>query len=180
MTFMLYSGGTTGNAKGITHLAHDFVLIPERHGTFWEYKTDDICFATSKKYFTHGLWPGVLMPLYHEATSVINREAPTAENVVSVIEKEKPSVLITVPTVVKNILAYVEQSERVPDFSSLRMAITASEKMPPEVFEKFYKFFNLELMDSIGSAEVTYEWIANRPKEFRRGAALESRCLVWK
>jgi benzoate-CoA ligase len=65
VTYMFYSGGTTGRAKGITHLAQDFVLIPERHGAYWEYSADDICFATSKKYFTHGLWPGVLMPLYH-------------------------------------------------------------------------------------------------------------------
>jgi benzoate-CoA ligase len=72
--------------------------------------------------------------------------------------------------VVKNILAYVEQVDKTPDFSSLRMAISASEKMPPEIFEKWYKHFNLEIMDSIGSAEVTYEWIANRPKEFKRGS----------
>ncbi len=25
-------------------------------------------------------------------------------------------------------------------------------------------------MDSIGSSEITYEWIANRPSEFRRGS----------
>jgi benzoate-CoA ligase len=170
VTYMFYSGGTTGRAKGITHLAQDFVLIPERHGAYWEYSADDICFATSKKYFTHGLWPGVLMPLYHGATSVISREPPTAENVVSTIEQDKPTALITVPTVVKNILAYVEQVDKTPDFSSLRMAISASEKMPPEIFEKWYKHFNLEIMDSIGSAEVTYEWIANRPKEFKRGS----------
>ncbi len=51
VTYMFYSGGTTGTAKGITHLAHDFMLVPERHGRFWEYRPDDVVFATSKKYF---------------------------------------------------------------------------------------------------------------------------------
>jgi benzoate-CoA ligase len=37
VTYMFFSGGTTGTAKGITHLAHDFVLVPERHGRFWQY-----------------------------------------------------------------------------------------------------------------------------------------------
>src|SRR5690606_13210537 len=37
IAYMLYSGSTTGPAKGVTHLAHDFVLVPERQGAFWEY-----------------------------------------------------------------------------------------------------------------------------------------------
>jgi benzoate-CoA ligase len=57
VTYMFFSGGTTGTAKGITHLAHDFVLIPQRQGRFWEYRESDVVFATSKKYFTHGLCP---------------------------------------------------------------------------------------------------------------------------
>jgi benzoate-CoA ligase len=61
VTYMFFSGGTTGTAKGITHLAHDFVLIPQRQGRFWEYRESDVVFATSKKYFTHGLWPGLLI-----------------------------------------------------------------------------------------------------------------------
>jgi benzoate-CoA ligase len=42
--------------------------VPERHGRFWQYGETDVVFATSKKYFTHGLWPGLLMPLYWGAT----------------------------------------------------------------------------------------------------------------
>ena len=56
------------------------------------------------------------------------------------------------------------------DFSSLSLVTSASEKMPPEIFEQFEKLFSLEILDSIGSSEITYEWIANRPKEFRRGS----------
>lgn len=169
VAYMFYSGGTTGAAKGITHLAHDFCLVPERHGTFMEYGPDDIVHATSKKYFTHGIWPAVLIPFYYGATSVISRLPPTAENVVDIIEKTKPNKFITVPTIIKNLLLFAEQ-ERAPDFSSLELVTSASEKMPPEVFEKFEELFGLEIHDSIGSSEITYEWIANRPKEYRRGS----------
>jgi benzoate-CoA ligase len=169
VTYMFYSGGTTGAAKGITHLAHDFYLVPERHGTFMDYRPDDVVHATSKKYFTHGIWPAVLIPFYLGATSVISRLPPTAENVVAVVERSKPTKLITVPTIIKTLLLFAEQ-ERVPDFSSLEMVTSASEKMPPEVFEQFHKLFGLEILDSIGSSEITYEWIANRPSDFRRGS----------
>ncbi|MDA1325832.1 MAG: benzoate-CoA ligase family protein [Proteobacteria bacterium] len=169
VTYMFYSGGTTGAAKGITHLAHDFFLVPERHGSFLDYRPDDVVHATSKKYFTHGIWPAVLIPFYLGATSVISRLPPTAENVVAVVERARPTKLITVPTIIKTLLLFAEQ-ERVPDFSSLEVVTSASEKMPPEVFEQFHKLFGLEVLDSIGSSEITYEWIANRPSDFRRGS----------
>ncbi|MHA1109363.1 MAG: AMP-binding protein, partial [Alphaproteobacteria bacterium] len=170
VTYMFYSGGTTGTAKGITHLAHDFIIVPERHGALWEYSADDVVYATSKKYFTHGIWPGLLIPFYWGAVSVISRLPPSPENVVEIVERTRATMLITVPTIVKNLLLHVEQADRSFDFSSLRLAITASEKMPPEIFESFQRLMGVELMDSIGSSEITYEWIANRPKEFRRGS----------
>ena len=170
VAYMFYSGGTTGTAKGITHLAHDFCLIPERHGAFWEYKQSDIVHATSKKYFTHGLWPGLLIPFYWGAVSVISRLPPSPENVIGIVERTRATKLITVPTIVKNVMLHVEQSGAAPDFSSVELVMSASEKMPPEIFERFHDIFGLELMDSIGSSEVTYEWISNRPREYRRGS----------
>lgn len=170
IAYMFYSGGTTGTAKGITHLAHDFALIPERQGAFWEYSADDVVHATSKKYFTHGLWPGVLIPFYWGATSVISREPPLPEKVLDIVEGRAVTKLITVPTIVKNVMLHVDESGRKPDAPSLELVITASEKMPPEIFEKFREQFGVELHDSIGSSEITYEWIANRAKEYRRGS----------
>jgi benzoate-CoA ligase len=170
VTYMFYSGGTTGAAKGITHLAHDFVIIPERQGAFWEYSSQDVVHATSKAYFTHGLWPGILIPLYWGATSVISRPPPAPETVFRIVERNRVSKLITVPTLIKNMIAHVDAGGDKPDLSSVAMVASASEKMPPEVFERFDALFGLEILDSIGSSEVTYEWIANRPKDFKRGS----------
>lgn len=170
IAYMFYSGGTTGAAKGITHLAHDFAIVPERHGAFWEYGPDDIVHATSKAYFTHGLWPGILIPLYWGAKSVISRLPPTPENVFGIVAAEKVTKLITVPTIIKNMTAYAEDSDQMPDMRSVSLVVSASEKMPPEVFERFDTLFGLEILDSIGSSEITYEWIANRLKDFKRGS----------
>jgi benzoate-CoA ligase len=170
LTYMFYSGGTTGTAKGITHLAHDFVLIPERQGRFWEYTAKDVVFATSKKYFTHGLWPGVLIPLYWGATVVLDRRPPTPDVVLATLNERKVSKLITVPTVLKNLIEVLMRAGEPSRFPSLRLVISASEKMPPEMFERFYEITSVEIFDSIGSSEITYEWIANRPKAFKRGS----------
>ena len=170
VTYMFYSGGTTGTAKGITHLAHDFVLVPERHGRFWEYASSDVVFATSKKYFTHGLWPGLLIPLYWGATVVLERRPPTPDVVLAALHAHNVSKLVTVPTVLKNMIEHVNQTKEATSFPALNFVVSASEKMPPELFERFHKMFGVELCDSIGSSEITYEWIASQPKTFKRGS----------
>jgi benzoate-CoA ligase len=170
LTYMFYSGGTTGTAKGITHLAHDFVLIPHRQGAFWEYGAGDVVFATSKKYFTHGLWPGVLIPLYWGGTAVIDRRPPTPDVILATLRDHAVTKLITVPTVLKNVIEHLTKSSTAEKFPRLKLVISASEKMPPEMFERFQSLTGVELFDSIGSSEITYEWIANRPKEFKRGS----------
>jgi len=170
VAYMFYSGGTTGTAKGITHLAHDFLLVPRRQGAFWEYAADDVVFATSKKYFTHGLWPGVLIPLAFGATVVLDRRPPTPDVVLATLRAQAVTKLITVPTVLKNIIEHLTKSGEPARFPRLKLVISASEKMPPEMFERFHQITGVELFDSIGSSEITYEWIANRPKEFKRGS----------
>ncbi len=170
VTYTFFSGGTTGTAKGITHLAHDFLLVPERHGRFWQYRNTDVVFATSKKYFTHGLWPGLLIPLYWGATAVLMRPAPLPELVLRTMAAANVTKLITVPTVLKNILEHLRQSGTRPNFPALDFVASASEKIPPEIFSRFHEQFGVELFDSIGSSEITYEWIANRQKEFKRGS----------
>jgi benzoate-CoA ligase len=170
VTYMFFSGGTTGTAKGVTHLAHDFILVPERHGRFWEYRESDVVFATSKKYFTHGLWPGLLIPLYWGATAVLVRSPPRPDLVLVMLAQFLVTKFVTVPTVLNNILDHVALAGPKPRLPALDFVVSASEKMPPEIFSRFHEQFGVELFDSIGSSEITYEWIANRQKEFRRGS----------
>jgi benzoate-CoA ligase len=170
VAYMFFSGGTTGTAKGITHLAHDFLLVPNRHGPFWEYRESDVVFATSKKYFTHGLWPGLLIPLYFGATAVLVRRPPAPDIVLDTLATAQVTKLVTVPTVLKNMLEHVRLAGVKPHYPALRFVASASEKIPPEIFTHFHEQFGVEVFDSIGSSEITYEWIANRPKEFRRGS----------
>jgi benzoate-CoA ligase len=170
IAYMFYSGGTTGTAKGITHLAYDFLVVPARHGAMWEYAARDVVYATSKKYFTHGIWPGLLIPLAFGATLVLDRRPPTADVVLANLRKHKVSKFVTVPTVLKNLIELVKKGGEPANCPHLEFAVSASEKMPPEIFEEFHRLFGVELHDSIGSSEIAYEWIVNTPKVFRRGS----------
>lgn len=168
--YMFYSGGTTGKAKGITHLAHDFFIVPARHGAYWTYVPEDVVYASSRKYFTHGLWPGVFIPLAHGGTVVLDRRGPSPDVVIELLEQHGVTKFITVPTILKNMIVHARGMERKPDLSRVSLVISASEKISPEVFDSFEQLFGLTILDSIGSSEITYEWIANRPEDQRRGS----------
>ncbi len=170
ITYMFYSGGTTGKAKGITHLAYDFHIVPARHGKLWDYTADDIVYATSKKYFTHGVWPGLFIPLSHGATAVITRAAPRPDVVLEALGRYGVTKWVTVPTVIKNVLETLRGMKEPARFPALTFAVSASEKIPPQVFEEFHDRFGIEMHDSIGSSEITYEWISNGPSDFKRGS----------
>lgn len=170
ITYMFYSGGTTGTAKGITHLAWDFLIVPARHGAMWEYKPDDVVYATSKKYFTHGVWPGLFIPLSHGATAVITRAPPRPDVVLEALAAYGVTKWVTVPTVIKNVLETLRGMKSPPRFPALTFAVSASEKIPPQVFQEFHDRFGIEMHDSIGSSEIAYEWIINSPSDFRRGS----------
>lgn len=168
--YMFYSGGTTGKAKGITHLAHDFLIVPARHGAFWSYRAEDVVYASSRKYFTHGIWPGVLIPLAHGATVVIDRRGPSPDVVIELLDRHAVTKFITVPTILKNMIVHGRSMPDLPKLPALSLVISASEKISPEVFETFEKVFGQPILDSIGSSEITYEWISNRPEETRQGS----------
>ena len=170
ITYMFYSGGTTGSAKGITHLAHDFVLVPARHGKLWAYSSDDVVYATSRKYFTHGVWPGLFIPLRWGGTAVVTREPPRPEVVLDQLSRHRVTKWVTVPTVIKNVLETLRTTAAPQSFPALTFAVSASEKIPPQVFAEFHERFGIEMHDSIGSSEIAYEWISNRPCEFKRGS----------
>jgi benzoate-CoA ligase len=170
LAYMFYSGGTTGTAKGITHLAYDFLVVPARHGAMWEYTAADVVYATSKKYFTHGIWPGLLIPLSFGATLVLDRRPPSADVVLANLRKHNVTKFVTVPNVLKNLIELVKKSGEPANCPRLEFTVSASEKMPPEIFEEFHRLFGVELHDSIGSSEIAYEWIVNTPKVFKRGS----------
>jgi benzoate-CoA ligase len=67
-------------------------------------------------------------------------------------------------------IEHVNRTKEPTLFPALNFVVSASEKMPPELFERFHKMFGVELCDSIGSSEITYEWIASQPRTFKRGS----------
>jgi benzoate-CoA ligase family protein len=189
--FWLYSSGSTGAPKGCVHLQHDMVVCAELFGKGVLGITGaDRTFSVAKLFFAYGLGNALYFPFSVGATTILWPGAPTPENVYAVIEKHKPTLFYSVPTGYGMLLAHAErvttQEERVGvelappggptevgpyDLSSIRLAVSAGEALPPSLYDRFKQRFHIDIIDGIGSTETLHMFISNRPGTIRPGSS---------
>ena len=170
--FWLYSSGSTGTPKGCVHLHHDMRICAELFGRgVLGITAADRTFSVAKLFFAYGLGNALYFPFGVGATTILWSGAPTPASVYAVIERHRPTLFYSVPTGYGMLLAHTR--ERGPDFdlTSLRIAVSAGEALPPALFDRFKQRFGLEIIDGIGSTEALHMFISNRPGSIRPGSS---------
>lgn len=172
--FWLYSSGSTGSPKGCVHLHHDMVVCASTYARHVLQITEqDRCFSVAKLFFAYGLGNALYFPLSVGATSILWPGPPSASAVYEMIEQHRPTLLFSVPTNYGMLLAHEGDGPGDFDLSSVRLAISAGEALPPALFERFKHRFGLEILDGIGSTEVLHMFISNRAGRVRPGSSGE-------
>ncbi len=95
-------------------------------------------------------------------------ERSTPEKMFEVVERYRPTILTTVPTMINSMLNAEGAAAR--DLSSLRFCYSAGEALPGELYERWMKQFGVEIYDGIGSAEMFHIYITNRPGDVKAGS----------
>jgi len=163
--FWLYSSGSTGAPKACVHLQHDMAVCAGTYAREVLGITErDRCFSVAKLFFAYGLGNAGYFPLSVGATAILWPGPPTAANVYAVIERHRPTLFFSVPTNYGMLLA-CHPPDPAGDFdlSSIRIAASAGEALPPALFERFKARFAVEILDGIGSTEVLHMFISNAP-----------------
>src|SRR5688572_16712786 len=148
--FWLYSSGSTGRPKGCVHLQHDMVVCAELFAKGVLGITEsDRCFSVPKLFFAYGLGNAGYFPLAVGATSILWPGPPQPVHVFATIERHRPTLFFSVPTGYAMLLAH----EGAFDLSSIRLAVSAGEALPPAIYDRFRQRFGVEIIDGIGPTE---------------------------
>jgi benzoate-CoA ligase len=168
LAFMLYSSGSTGQPKGVPHRHRDLLLPCQRVGsTLLNIRAQDVLFSTSKFSFAYGLINSLAFPLFFGATAILHAARPDVNAILRLLREKKPTVFFSVPTIYSHIiLSCTADAMSLP----MRICYSAGEALPAAIFDEWRRLTGLEIVDGIGSTEMTYIYISNRPGQARAGS----------
>ena len=168
--FWLYSSGSTGKPKGAVHLHHDIIYTCETYARHvLEISEDDVCFSASKLFHAYGLGNGISFPYWAGSSTVLFPGRPTPQAILETIERYRPSLFFSVPTLYNAILNY-ESADRY-ELSSIRMCASAAEALPAGMWHRWKEKFGSTILDGIGSTEMLHIFISNTPDELKPGSS---------
>jgi len=165
-----YSSGSTGFPKGAVHLQHDMVICCETYGKqVLGIRPTDRVFSAAKLFFAYGLGATGFLPMSVGAQAMLYPQRPTPEGVFETITRYRPTLFFGIPTLFAAMLA-VKDAEKRFDASSLRLCVSAGEALPEELYNRWRERFGVEIVDGIGTTEIGYIFISNRPGHTRPGS----------
>jgi benzoate-CoA ligase len=168
--FWLWTSGSTGRPKAAIHLHQDWIHCAEHYARgILRIGADDVTFSSSKLFHAYGLGNGLMFPFHVAARTALNACRPQAAAILETVEKTKPTLFFSVPTLYAAMLQ--EADRRQCDFSSVRLAVSAAEPLPAEIFRRWQKRFGVEILDGIGSTEVLHIYMSASAGRVKPGSS---------
>ena len=170
MAIWLFTSGSTGQAKAAVHLQHDLPYNTECYAKrVLGINEDDITLSVPKLFFGYATGTNLLFPFSVGGATALFSDRSTAETMFAMIERYRPTILTSVPTMINAMLQH-DAARRQYDLSSLRFCLSAGEALPPELYNRWMDTFGVEILDGIGSAEMFHIYITNRPGDVKLGS----------
>jgi benzoate-CoA ligase family protein len=165
----LFTSGSTGHPKGAVHLQHD---LPYNTEVFAKrtmgVNENDLTVSVPKLFFGYATGTNLLFPFAVGGATALFAERSTPEKMFEVIDRYRPTILTTVPTMINSMLQV--EDARARDLSSIRFCYSAGEALPVELYHRWQETFGAEICDGIGSAEMFHIYITNRPDDVKPGS----------
>jgi benzoate-CoA ligase family protein len=172
--FWLWTSGSTGRPKAAVHLHQDWVHCCENYARgVLDIQPGDVTFSTSKLFHAYGLGNGLMFPFHVGATTILYPDRPKPKTILELVEAQRPTLFFSVPTLYA---AMLDEAGPYPNqatghqMPSVRLAVSAAEPLPAEIFRRWKERFGVEILDGIGSTEVLHIYLSARAGKVRPGS----------
>ncbi|HHT9111463.1 MAG TPA: acetate--CoA ligase [Candidatus Brocadiaceae bacterium] len=161
--YILYTSGTTGRPKGITHVHND--MISHYITTKWalDLRDDDIYWCTADPGWVTGTVYGLWGPWLSGISSYVYDGRFDAGKWYEIIQTYNITVWYTAPTALRMLMKGGDELVKKYDLSCLRYMCSVGEPLNPEVIRWGLKVYNLPIHDTWWQTETGAIMIANYP-----------------
>jgi benzoate-CoA ligase family protein len=161
IAFWNFSGGTTGKPKAVPHTHQDALISFESFQFIFHYTENDLVLRVPKLFFHYSRDLGMQFALRAGAAVVLFPERTTARLIFELVDRYKPTVLINVPTMMREMIQ-TPQADR-GRLRSLRLCMSSGEILSAQLYEEWVKTFGVEVTNRFGSAESSMGYLCNWP-----------------
>jgi 2-aminobenzoate-CoA ligase len=163
---ILFTSGTTGQAKGTLHFHRDVLAVTDCFGRhIVRPSPNDVFCGSSSLAFAYGLGGLLLFPLRFGAAALL-LDQPTPHNLLQAIQDHRATICCTVPTVYRALCGLAGSY----DLTSLRTCISAGETLAVSTWESWRKATGLQILDGIGSTEMLNTFLSAAGGDVRPGS----------
>jgi acetyl-CoA synthetase len=158
-----FTSGTTGKPKGAVHV-HEAVVAHHATGGFaLDLHPDDVFWCTADPGWVTGTSYGIVSPLTHGVTSIVDEAEFDAERWYRILRDERVTVWYTAPTAIRMLMRLGAEVAREYTFERLRLIASVGEPLHPEGVVWGQSAFGLPIHDNWWQTETGGIMIANYP-----------------
>lgn len=161
LALLHFTSGTTGKPKGAMHV-HQAIIAHHATGYYaLDFHPNDIFWCTADPGWVTGTSYGIIAPLTHGITSIVDEADFDAERWYGILRKQQVTVWYTAPTAVRMMMKVGAEVARKYTFEQLRFIASVGEPLNPEAVVWGQEAFGLPIHDNWWQTETGGIMIAN-------------------
>ncbi len=160
-SFLHFTSGTTGSPKGAVHVHGAVVMHCATGKVALDLHPDDVFWCTADPGWVTGTSYGIVTPLVHGVTSIVDEADFDAERWYRILEEERVSVWYTAPTAIRMLMKAGAELAKAHAFPRLRFIASVGEPLNPEAVWWGLEAFGMPIHDNWWQTETGGIMIAN-------------------